>query len=91
MALSENISDYFKDFGVVAEKEEISGYVIFDMPDILLGGEEVLAAQYTIRYPTALFALSTGDEITVDGIDYSVLNSRKEDDGKISIAELSKV
>ena len=90
MAFIEDIDVFFADFSVIAIFSGESANVILDMPEQVIG--EVISAEYQITYKTGNFAeLGYGDTITVDSIDYKVDEVMKQDDGKITIATLSKV
>ena len=90
MAFIEDIDVFFADFSVIAIFSGESANVILDTPEQVIG--EVISAEYQITYKTGNFAdLAYGDTITVDSIDYKVDEVMKQDDGKITIATLSKI
>jgi hypothetical protein len=82
MALTEDLTLFLNDFGVTATSGAISALGILDMPTQVLAGEMVLSTDYTLTARAADFGgLLYGDGITVDGVNYSVRETRKLDDG----------
>lgn len=72
----------------------ISGQVVFDAPGSVaaLGDPGVIVTDPTITYPaTVLTGLVGGDEITVDGTDYTVREVIQLDDGKVMQARLARM
>lgn len=50
----------------------IAGRAIFDQPGTALIGGEILATEFALRYPAAVFpAVRRGDQFTVAGANYS--------------------
>jgi hypothetical protein len=82
MALTEDLNLFLNDFGVTATSGAISALGILDMPTQVLAGDMVLSTDYTLTARAADFGgLLYGDGITVDGVNYSVRETRKLDDG----------
>jgi hypothetical protein len=51
----------------------VVGRAIFDLPSTMLTGGEVLATDYSLRYPAAMFAnVLRGDVFAVAGVNYTV-------------------
>lgn len=92
MALDENLDAFLADFGVVVVKGATTTVGVLDMPSEVIAGGMVITTDYALTYKTsALPGLAYGDALTVDGQAYTVRESRAQDDGKFSIAYLSKV
>jgi hypothetical protein len=82
MALSEDLSVYLNDFGVSVTAGAISGVGVLDMPGQLLAGGMVLSTDYTLTCKAADFGgLLYGDSVTVNGVAYTVRETRLLDDG----------
>lgn len=82
MALSENLSVFLNDFGVSVTAGAISGVGILDMPGQVLAGGMVLSTDYTLTCKAADFGgLLYGDSVTVNGVAYTVRETRLLDDG----------
>lgn len=72
----------------------IIAQVVFDAPGSVaaLGDASVIVTDPTITYPsTVLTGLAGGDEITVDGTDYTVREVVQLDDGKVMQARLARM
>ena len=93
MAMDEDIGAFLSedDFAVIAIAGSKSAKVLLDMPDTLIGGGEVITTDYKITYKTNDLTLSYDTAIKVDGVNYTVKDARKIDDGQLSEAFLSKV
>lgn len=90
MAIDEDMDAFFADFSVVATFSGQSANVILDTPEQIIG--DTISAEYQITYKTGLFpTLTYSSAIVVDSVDYTVREVMKQDDGKITIATLSKV
>lgn len=82
---------FFPEFGVSAEYADMRVLVTLDMPDQGILGDRMLSTQYLMTYASAdLPGLKHGDALIVDGMNYSVVDVRKIDDGKLSHAELQR-
>jgi hypothetical protein len=82
MALTEDLNLFLDDFGVSCTAGAVSALGILDMPTQVLAGDMVLSTDYTLTARAADFGgLLYGDGITVDGVNYSVRETRKLDDG----------
>ncbi len=91
MAFVENLDAFLADFGVVAVYGSETASVIFDMPDLIIAGDQI-SADYLITYKATVFtALKYGDAITVDGTAYTVSFTQVVGDGKFKTASLNKV
>lgn len=89
--IQEDLDIFTADFGVSATSGSTTGMVILDMPDQLVAGGEVLSTDYSITYKTALFPnLTYGDAIVVNGVNYTLRETRLLGDGAFSQAGLSK-
>ena len=93
MALSEDLTVFLSDFGVSCTSGSVTASGILDMPSqIIAEGGMVINTDYTLTARTADFGgLLYGDAITVDGVNYSVREARKIDDGVFSELLLSKL
>jgi hypothetical protein len=92
MALSEDLSVFLNDFGVSVTAGAISGVGVLDMPGQVLAGGMVLSTDYTLTAKADDFGgLLYGDAITVDGLNYSVRETRRLDDGKLVEISLTKL
>lgn len=88
---SEDRSLFFRDFGVPATFNGETASVLFDAPEQVVMGRDVISAEYEITYPVGTFkSLEYGSSIVVDGISYSVDTVQAIDDGKIIKATLSR-
>jgi hypothetical protein len=92
MALNEDLTIFFQDFGVSCTAGAVTALGILDMPGQVLAGGMVLSTDYTLTVRTADFGgLLYGDGITVDGVNYQVREARKLDDGAFTELMLSKL
>jgi len=82
MAFSEDLNVFLDDFGVSCTAGAVSALGILDMPTQVLAGEMVLSTDYTLTCRASDFGgLLYGAAITVAGVNYSVREVRKLDDG----------
>lgn len=82
MALTEDLNLFLDDFGVSCTAGAVSALGILDMPTQVLAGDMVLSSDYTLTARASDFGgLLYGAGITVDGVNYSVREVRKLDDG----------
>jgi hypothetical protein len=82
MALTEDLNLFLDDFGVSCTAGAVSALGILDMPTQVLAGDMVLSTDYTLTARASDFGgLLYGAAITVDGVNYSVRETRKLDDG----------
>ena len=89
--ITENLSDFFADFGVSAIFGNDTANVLFDAPDTIIADGDVISGDYSITYPTGTFPLlSYSSTITVAGTTYTVRNVRKIEDGSLTKAYLKK-
>ena len=82
MALTEDLNLFLDDFGVSCTAGAVSALGILDMPTQIVSGDMVLSTDYTLTARASDFGgLLYGAAITVDGVNYSVRETRKLDDG----------
>lgn len=90
--LNENLDAFLGDFGVTVTRGSVTTTGVLDMPSEVIAGGMVITTDYSLTIKTsALPGLQYGDALTVDGAAYTVREVRAQDDGKFSIAYLSKV
>ena len=91
MALTEELSSFFNDFGVSCSAGAVSALGILDMPTQVLAGDQVLSTDYTLTAKASDFGnLLYGDAIAVAGVAYTVREARLIDDGVIVELGLQK-
>lgn len=91
MAFAEDLDAFLGDFGVSVTFGAYTAKGILDMPSEIIAGGMVLTTDYQLTFKsTALPGLGYQSSITVDGAAYTVREVRAQDDGKFSIAYLSK-
>lgn len=84
MAITEDLSIFLADFGVSCTAGAITALGILDMPMEVLAGDQVLSTDYTLTARAADFGdLQYGAEISVNGVPYTVRETRLIDDGAI--------
>ena len=92
MALTEDFDGFFADFGVDATFGSETAKVLFDSPESIIAGGEVISADYSITYKAGTFStMAYASAITVDGTAYTVNAIQAIEDGKLTRASLSKV
>jgi hypothetical protein len=92
MALTEDLTLFLNDFGVSCTAGAVSALGILDMPTQVLAGDMVLSTDYSLTARYADFGgLLYGDGITVDGVNYSVRETRRLDDGAFVEISLMKL
>lgn len=92
MALTENLTLFLNDFGVNCTAGAVSALGILDMPTEVLAGDMVLSTDYLLTARYADFGgLLYGNAITVDGVNYSVRETRRIDDGAFVEISLMKL
>jgi len=92
MALSEDLSAFLTDFGVSCTSGAVTALGILDMPGQLLADGMVISTDYQLTAKADDFGgLLYGDAITVDGVNYSVRETRRIDDGKMVEISLMKL
>jgi hypothetical protein len=80
------------DFGVTIVWGALTTTGVLDMPSEVIAGGMVITTDYSLMYVTSTMpGLAYNDSITVEGAAYTVREVRMQDDGKFSIAYLSKV
>lgn len=82
MALTENLDAFLADFGVSVTAGAVSALGILDMPMEVLAGDQVLSTDYTLTARASDFGdLIYGSEVNVNGVPYTVRETRLIDDG----------
>jgi hypothetical protein len=82
MALTENLDAFLADFGVSVTAGAVSALGILDMPMEVLAGDQVLSTDYTLTTRASDFGdLIYGSEVNVNGVPYTVRETRLIDDG----------
>lgn len=94
----EDITVFFADFGVTASLTPSGGgdtetaTVIFDSPDEEILGGQSLSREYQIIYATGdLPSAATGETVTIAAVNYYFRDVRVLDDGRLTMAMLSKI
>lgn len=99
MDFSADISLFYADFGVPVIHTPKGGVAtapklaLFNQPGTVMIGGDVLATDYSLRYPVATFpAVKKGDGFTIGGIAYTARESAQPagDDGLEHIVPLAK-
>ncbi len=92
MAITEGLNGFLDDFGVSCTAGAVSALGILDMPSQIISGDMVLSTDYSLTARAADFGgLKYGDAITVDGVAYTVRETRLIDDGAFVEIGLQKV
>lgn len=92
MALDEDLNLFLDDFGVTVTSGAVSALGILDMPTQVVAGDMVLSTDYTLTARAADFGgLLYGAAITVDGVNYSVRETRQLDDGAFVEIALQRI
>ncbi len=92
MAITEDLNLFLDDFGVSCTAGAISALGILDMPTQVVAGDMVLSTDYTLTCRASDFGgLLYGDGMTVNGVNYSVREVRKLDDGAFVEIALMKL
>lgn len=92
MPLTEDLSVFFNEFAVTVSKGAVTGKGIFDSPTAVMGDGSILSNEYMVTLQTSVFGTPLyGDAMTVDGVAYTVRDSRLIDDGKLVEVFLAKV
>lgn len=82
MAFTEDLNVFLADFGVSCTAGAVTALGILDMPMEVLAGDQVLSTDYTLTARAADFGdLLYGSEISVNGVPYTVRDTRLVDDG----------
>lgn len=91
MALSENLSAFLGDFGVSCTSGATTALGILDMPGQILADGMVISTDYQLTAKASDFGgLKYNDAITVDGVAYTVRETRLIDDGRMCEVLLMK-
>ena len=82
MAITEDLDIFLADFGVSCTAGAVTAQGILDMPMEVLAGDQVLSTDYTLTARASDFGdLQYGAEISVNGVPYTVRETRLIDDG----------
>ena len=91
MALSENLSAFLGDFGVSCTSGATTALGILDMPGQILADGMVISTDYQLTAKASDFGgLKYNDAITVDGVAYTVRETRLIDDDRMCEVSLMK-
>jgi len=91
MALSENLLAFLGDFGVSCTSGATTALGILDMPGQILADGMVISTDYQLTAKASDFGgLKYNDAITVDGVAYTVRETRLIDDGRMCEVSLMK-
>lgn len=91
MPLTEDLGEFFNDFGVSCTAGAVTALGILDMPTQVLAGDQILSTDYTLMAKASDFGnLLYGDAITVAGVAYTVREARLIDDGALVELGLQK-
>ena len=91
MAFTEDLDAFLADFGVSVTAGAVSALGILDMPMEVLAGDQVLSTDYTLTARASDFGdLVYGSEVNVNGVPYTVRETRLIDDGKFVQIALQK-
>lgn len=92
MAFTEDLDLFLADFGVPVSSGAISGIGILDMPSEIIADGVVLTTDYKVTVKASLFGeLNYGATVTVDGVDYTIREVMKVDDGSFVELTLTKI
>lgn len=92
MALTEDLTFFLNDFGVSCSAGAVTALGILDMPGQVILDGMVVNTDYTLTARAADFGgLIYGAAITVNGINYSVRETRLLDDGAFCEISLQKL
>lgn len=82
MALTEDLNIFLADFGVSCTAGAVTAKGILDMPMDVIAGGQVLSTDYTLTTRASDFGdLQYGSEVNVNGVPYTVRETRLIDDG----------
>jgi hypothetical protein len=89
--ITEDLSVFLTDFGVTCTSGSTTGLGILDMPGQLLADGLVISTDYQLTAKASDFgSLKYNDSITVDGVAYTVRDTRLIDDGRFCEVSLMK-
>jgi hypothetical protein len=90
--ITEDLSLFLEDFGVVCTSGAVTAKGILDMPSQVVADGMVLTTDYKLTVRTADFGgLLYGDGVTVDGVNYQVREAMKIDDGAFTDLMLTRL
>ena len=91
MALIDDLTASFADFGVTATSGGVTGVVILDQPDEMVLDGQVIFRDYNAHANTSEFgSLTIGSTITISSVDYEVRSVDQDLDGLTCQIALSK-
>jgi ABC-type transporter Mla maintaining outer membrane lipid asymmetry permease subunit MlaE len=91
MALSEDLSVFLTDFGVTCTSGATTALGILDMPGQILADGMVISTDYQLTAKAADFgSMKYNDSISVEGVAYTVRETRLIDDGRFCEVSLMK-
>jgi riboflavin synthase alpha subunit len=91
MAFSEDLSAFLTDFGVSCTSGATTALGILDMPGQLIADSMVISTDYQLTCKASDFGnLKYNDSISVDGVAYTVRETRLIDDGRFCEVSLMK-
>ena len=91
MALTEDLTLFLNDFGVSCTAGAVSAMGILDAPSQILVGDQILTTNYTLTARSVDFGnLLYGAAVTVNGVNYTVRETRLLDDGAFCELSLQK-
>jgi hypothetical protein len=83
MAFTEDLDAFLADFGASVTAGAVSALGILDMPMEVLAGDQVLSTDYTLTAKASDFGdLQYGSQVNVNGVPYTVRETRLIDDGQ---------
>jgi len=83
MAFSEDLSVFLSDFGVTCTSGATTALGILDMPGQILADGMVISTDYQLTCKASDFgSLKYNDSISVEGVAYTVRETRLIDDGR---------
>jgi hypothetical protein len=91
MALSEDLSAFLQDFGVICSSGAVTALGLLEQPGQLLADGMVISTDYQLTAKASDFGgLKYADSINVAGVAYTVRETRLIDDGAFCEVSLMK-
>lgn len=92
MTITENIGAFFGDFGLLVEFAGAQFYGHLDMPDQGILGDRVISTQYVLTCSAKDGSgFRHGSPLVIAGVNYTVIEVRKIDDGVVIHVDLQRV